>query len=55
MPIVVVGPIPDSASTEVLSWWRKNEKHLPMLAKDARKFLSVVVSSASSERTFLSL
>jgi hypothetical protein len=45
-------PIPDSASTEVLSWWRKNEKHLPMLAKEARKFLSIVVSSASSERTF---
>jgi hypothetical protein len=45
-------PIPDSASTEVLSWWRKHEKHLPMLAKEARKFLSIVVSSASSERTF---
>ena len=37
---------------DILNWWRKYVKVLPVLSTVAPRFLSVQASSAASERTF---
>ena len=45
-------PRPDFASADVCKWWKKYEKELPNLATVGRRYLSIVMSSAASERLF---
>jgi len=45
-------PRDDLGKEDPLQWWAKNEDKLPLLAKMARKYLSVPVTSATSERMF---
>ena len=45
-------PRPDFASADVCKWWKKYEKELPNLAAVARRYLSIIMSSAASERLF---
>lgn len=40
------------SSEDVLDWWRKNEYGFPNLANLAKRFLSIQVTSAPSERAF---
>ena len=44
----------EAASKEenVLGWWKSQEKHLPLLAKLARRILAIPASSGKSERVF---
>ena len=44
----------EAASKEenVLGWWKSEEKHLPLLAKLARRILAIPASSGKSERVF---
>jgi hypothetical protein len=38
--------------TDVLEWWKYNERHYPMLSSPARIVLCIPATSAPSERIF---
>lgn len=40
------------SSENPLTWWRRNEKTFPTLARAAKRFLAIPASSAPSERAF---
>ena len=40
------------SSDNPLTWWRRNEKTFPTLARAAKRFLAIPASSAPSERAF---
>ena len=42
----------DSATGNQMKWWLDNEKHFPLLARIAPKYLCVPATSAPSERAF---
>lgn len=41
-----------SLSENPLHWWKKNEDHLPLLSKIAKKYLCMTATSIISERVF---
>ena len=41
-----------STDIDILSYWKEQEKHMPLLGKVARKFYGIPVTSACSERLF---
>ena len=43
---------PVSSGEHVLSWWKKNEKQLPLLAQIAKQVLCTPATSTPSERSF---
>jgi hypothetical protein len=45
-------PLREGESYSVLKWWKRNTKNYPVLAKMARDFLAIPLSSVASESTF---
>lgn len=45
-------PLQEGASVDVLSWWKKQQVNLPLLAEVARGAFCVPAASSSSERVF---
>jgi hypothetical protein len=43
---------PKRSDVDILKWWKENEQVLPLLSREARKFLCIPASSTSSERMF---
>jgi hypothetical protein len=43
---------PKRSDVDILKWWKDNEQVLPLLSREARKFLCIPASSTSSERMF---
>jgi hypothetical protein len=43
---------PKRSDVDILKWWNENEQVLPLLSREARKFLCIPASSTSSERMF---
>jgi len=44
--------MPVDFTTDVMQWWRENERNFPVVAALAKKFLAVPASQASTERSF---
>ncbi|CAM0947760.1 unnamed protein product [Alopecurus aequalis] len=45
-------PLREGESFDVLKWWKRNAEQYPILAKMARDFLAIELSSVASESTF---
>jgi hypothetical protein len=45
-------PLREGESFDVLKWWKRNTENYPVLAKMARDFLAIPLSSVASESTF---
>ena len=45
-------PLRDGEEFDVLNWWKRNQDQYPVLAKMARDFLAIPLSTVASESTF---
>jgi hypothetical protein len=45
-------PLSEGETVDVLTWWKRNTENYPVLAKMARDFLAIPLSSVASESTF---
>lgn len=45
-------PLSEGETVDVLKWWKRNAENYPVLAKMARDFLAIPLSSVASESTF---
>jgi len=45
-------PLRDGEEFDVLKWWKRNQDQYPVLAKMARDFLAIPLSTVASESTF---
>ena len=44
--------MPSTSQFDILSWWKNNQGKYPILAKIARDFLAIPVSTVASESAF---
>ena len=44
--------LPSTSQFDILSWWKNNQGKYPILAKIARDFLAIPVSTVASESAF---
>lgn len=45
-------PLREGEEFDVLRWWKRNQDQYPILAKMARDFLAIPLSTVASESTF---